>query len=466
MTEKITPAMTENIKPAMTENITPAMTSRWSAVPGKVGSALTVSLPVMMVGGVAVLDADGGLKSLRDSRLPNFSTHIDDYLQFSPGAVMLALKAAGVRGRSSWAEMLTASSAAYLIMGGSVKSLKTLVSVERPDGSDVRSFPSGHSARAFMMAGLLTREYGELSPWVGAGAYSLAAATGVMRIANDRHWLSDVLTGAGLGVLSAEAGYLISDLIFGKDRQDEELPDEWKSSFIGLYTGTGWLFGGASGRSSLRSSHAGLEGAYFWNERFGLGGRALLSYAADSFSGGAASAAASSSLSGIAYSSPSAVSSSSLYVALSSTLSSGGAASADFASICSGVYFRERLGRRVSLGSKALAGYFRQTGSSCTAPASEGNATGVSASSGSLNTYGVVSKTGSGNAPEVAATAYDAYDGTGLDLGGGLDLCAGLSLDIRLRDSYGLRLFADCDYLPFSSAALLTFGFSFNLLLR
>ncbi len=288
--------------------------------------------------------------------------------------------------------MLTASSAGYLIMGGSVKSLKTLFSVERPDGSDALSFPSGHSARAFMMAGLLTREYGGLSPWVGAGAYSLAAATGVMRIANDRHWLSDVLTGAGLGILSAEAGYLISDLIFGKNRQDEELSDEWKSSFIGLYTGTGWLLGGASGRSSLRSSHAGLEGAYFINERFGLGGRALLSYAADSFS--------------------------------------GGATSADFASICSGIYFRERLGRRFSIGSKVLAGYFRQTGTCCAAPAGE------------------------------------AYNGTGLNLGGGLDLCAGLSLDIRLRDSYGLRLFADCDYLPFSSAALLTFGFSFNLLLR
>lgn len=382
----------------------------------------------MIAGGVAALDADGGLKSLKDSRLPNFSTHIDDYLQFSPGTVMLALKAAGVRGRSSWMEMLTASSAGYLIMGGSVKSLKTLFSVERPDGSDALSFPSGHSARAFMMAGLLTREYGGLSHWVGVGAYSLAAATGVMRIVNDRHWLSDVLTGAGLGILSAEAGYLISDLIFGKDRQDEELSDEWKSSFIGLYTGTGWLLGGASGRSSLRSSHAGLEGAYFFNERFGLGGRALLSYAADSFS--------------------------------------GGATSADFASICSGIYFREQLGRRFSIGSKVLAGYFRQTGSSCTAPAGEGSATGVSASSGSLNTYGVVAKSGSGNAPEVVATAYEAYDGTGFDLGGGLDLCAGLSLDIRLRDSYGLRLFVDCDYLPFSSAALLTFGFSFNLLLR
>ncbi len=423
----------------------PSQKPQWNCIWRRVGGIAAVSLPAMALGGVAASDADGGLKGLRDSRMPSFSTHLDDYLQFSPGAVMLALKTAGVRGRSSWAEMLTASSAAYVIMGGSVKSLKMIVSAERPDGSDARSFPSGHSARAFMMAALLTREYGELSPWVGAGAYSVAAATGVMRIAGDRHWLSDVLTGAGLGVLSAEAGYLISDLVFGKLRQDELLSDELRSSFIGIYTGTGWLFGGASGRSSLRSSHIGLEGAYFFNGSFGLGGRALLSYDADSFSrtAGSVPAASSSSLS---------------------------AASADFASVCAGLYYRWPLGRRIGLGSKALAGYFRQTASSSASASSVSSLSSVSSAS-SVSSVSIISAVSTASASarglKTSTSGSDVRQGlNGPDLGEGLDLCAGLSLDIRLRDSYGLRLFADCDYLPCSYAVLLTLGFSFNLLLR
>ncbi len=61
---------------------------------------------------------------------------------------------------------------------------------------------------------MLTKEYGHLSPWVGVGAYTAATATGFMRLANDRHWFSDVLAGAGFGILVIELGYLFTDLIF------------------------------------------------------------------------------------------------------------------------------------------------------------------------------------------------------------------------------------------------------------
>ena len=111
-------------------------------------------------------------------------------------------------------QMLASDAFSALLMGSVVYSLKQTTHVMRPDGSNDHSFPSGHTATAFMTATMLTKEYGHKSPWVGIGAYAIAATTGLMRMANNKHWLSDVLTGAGIGILSTELGYYLADLIF------------------------------------------------------------------------------------------------------------------------------------------------------------------------------------------------------------------------------------------------------------
>ena len=55
----------------------------------------------------------------------------------------------------------------------------------------------------FTGAELMRLDYG---PWWGAAFYGLACGTAAERIYADRHWLSDVLAGAGLGILSANVG--------------------------------------------------------------------------------------------------------------------------------------------------------------------------------------------------------------------------------------------------------------------
>lgn len=89
-------------------------------------------------------------------------------------------------------------------MGIMVNSIKYTVKAKRPDSNARNSFPSGHSATAFMGAELIRQEYG--APYA-IGAYTVATAVAILRIYNDRHWLNDVIAGAGIGILSARIGY-------------------------------------------------------------------------------------------------------------------------------------------------------------------------------------------------------------------------------------------------------------------
>lgn len=235
----------------------------------------------LVIGGLAVKSEDTHFRRLRNDYLPQFNRHLDDYMQFSPAAVMMGLKIAGVDGRSSWGRMLVSDALSAVIMGGVVNTLKHSTNVERPDGSNTHSFPSGHTATAFMTATMLNKEYGYKSPWIGIGAYAVASATGLMRMANNKHWLSDVLTGAGIGILSTEMGYYLADMIFkdkGLHHKDIMYYPTYKPSFVSLYLGiniplSGYDIDNQTEFRTSSGSSAGVEGAYFLTPNLGIGGR-------------------------------------------------------------------------------------------------------------------------------------------------------------------------------------------------
>ena len=237
----------------------------------------------LIVGGLIVKGEDTHFRNLRNDYLPEFRNRTDNYIQLVPAAVLLGLKTAGVKGRSSWGRMLVSDAFSAAIMGGVVKGLKHTTNVMRPDGADNHSFPSGHTATAFMTATMLTKEYGHKSPWIGIGAYTAASATGIMRVVNNKHWLSDVMTGAGIGILSTELGYFIADAIF-KDKGINALPAQRqydmmdKPSFVSLYVGVNIPLSkyDIDEQHEFRTSAgstAGVEGAYFFTPYVGVGGR-------------------------------------------------------------------------------------------------------------------------------------------------------------------------------------------------
>lgn len=245
-----------------------------------------VALP-LIAGGVAMQSSDVGFRRLRNGYAGSFHHDFDDYLQYMPAVAMVGLKACGVESRSSWGRMLVSDAFSAGVMAIAVNSLKYSCRVMRPDGSTRNSFPSGHTATAFMMATMLHKEYGHRSPWYSIGGYTLATATGVGRMLNNRHWMSDVMVGAGIGILAAELGYYLADLIF-KDRglnveRTVELQDRWRRpSFLSFDIGMTVVPGRYAMDSGARARFAsgptlGVGGAWFASPCWGVGGKMKVS---------------------------------------------------------------------------------------------------------------------------------------------------------------------------------------------
>ena len=223
-----------------------------------------------------------------------FHNRADDYIQWAPLVLTYGLKATGYEGRSQWGRMLASNAFSGVIMAAIVNGIKYTAKEKRHDGSTSNSFPSGHTATAFMAATILHKEYGlTRSLWYSVGGYTVATGIGAFRVMNNRHWVSDVMTGAGVGILSTELGYAISDLIF-KDkytlrREMENLNDITEHpSFFSLQADMGFVIGGGSlpneiedlgGPGSIKrgvSTVIGAEAAYFLNPYLGFGLRARI----------------------------------------------------------------------------------------------------------------------------------------------------------------------------------------------
>lgn len=79
-----------------------------------------------------------------------------------------------------------------------VTSIKVAAGRKRPNGADYRSFPSGHTSGAFTMSTVLSRRYG----WrIGIPAYTVASMTALARMEDHKHYMSDVVAGAFLGII-------------------------------------------------------------------------------------------------------------------------------------------------------------------------------------------------------------------------------------------------------------------------
>jgi hypothetical protein len=174
----------------------------------------SVILPASLIAyGFVALENDGlqHLNASTKSELredhSKFVTHVDNYMQFAPAAAVYALNIAGIEGKHNFRDRTIIYGLSTLLSTAIVFPLKKITHVERPDHSGFNSFPSGHTTTAFASAEFLRQEYKDVSPWYGVAGYAVAAATGAIRMYNNKHWLNDVVAGAGFGILSTKAAY-------------------------------------------------------------------------------------------------------------------------------------------------------------------------------------------------------------------------------------------------------------------
>jgi membrane-associated phospholipid phosphatase len=202
-----------SVKPVIDTNL---FHTRPKAVKDYRPTVAGITVPILMISYGFVALKNPMLQSLNHSTKaelredhPNFSTHIDNYLEYAPALAVYALNLAGVQGAHNFKDRTMILGISTLLMSSTVGILKNSTHVLRPDGSSYNSFPSGHTATSFMGAQFMWEEYKDVSPWIGVAGYAAATATGTLRMYNNRHWLSDVVTGAGIGILSTKAAYFL-----------------------------------------------------------------------------------------------------------------------------------------------------------------------------------------------------------------------------------------------------------------
>ncbi|HXC03742.1 MAG TPA: phosphatase PAP2 family protein, partial [Bacteroidia bacterium] len=139
----------------------------------------------------------------------DFHTTADNYLQFAPAAATFSLSLCGVKGKHSLGEQIILYAGSMLVSEGIATGLKYTTKILRPDNSAYNSFPSGHTTSAFTGAEMMNQEYKGSSFLYSVFGYGTATATGVLRMMNNRHWLSDVMVGAGIGMISTKLVYAV-----------------------------------------------------------------------------------------------------------------------------------------------------------------------------------------------------------------------------------------------------------------
>lgn len=242
--------------------------------------------PTMFFGATAITWSNKQhIKEARDQYIPNFKNKYDDYLQYIPAALTFGLKSAGIKGRNN----LKRSTITYATTMGFtalfVNSLKHTTKIMRPDNSSANSWPSGHSAIAFANAGFLDREYGIVNHAYPIIGYTLATATGLGRNLNNRHWVPDVLAGAGFGLLSNHLAYFFIDKIYGNKGDNLSLISNiegnenpsFLSAKLGFLIAHNQILMSRHGMPKAKIGwEGGLEGAYFFNKHLGVGADIIL----------------------------------------------------------------------------------------------------------------------------------------------------------------------------------------------
>ncbi|MBC7864824.1 MAG: phosphatase PAP2 family protein, partial [Bacteroidia bacterium] len=175
--------------------------------------AVFIGYGVSVIGKNKVFTSSYEVREWRNKNYGGFRTHVDDALWAVPAAAPMTMRLCGMKTKNNFQGQLIRYSLSTLLANLIIQPLKYSTKILRPDGSTANSFPSGHTTAAFVSAEFMHQELGKHGWGYSVAAYSVATSVGTMRILNNRHWFSDVLVGAGIGMLSTKLVYFICDKV-------------------------------------------------------------------------------------------------------------------------------------------------------------------------------------------------------------------------------------------------------------
>jgi membrane-associated phospholipid phosphatase len=132
---------------------------------------------------------------------------------WTPSASVYVMDAFKVKTKHSFKEHLILDAGSIVITSGIGYAMRLISRNINVYTTQDTKFPSGHTANAFRGAEILHQELKDKSRLLSYSGYLAATTVGVLRIYNKDHLLTEVLAGAGLGILSSKFTYWIFDKV-------------------------------------------------------------------------------------------------------------------------------------------------------------------------------------------------------------------------------------------------------------
>ncbi len=144
---------------------------------------------------------------------PDFRTWADDYLMWAPSASVYVMDAFQVKSKNKFTDHLILDAGSIVVAGGIGFVMRKISGNMEVYNKHETVFPSGHVTNAFRGAEFVFQEYKNSHPVISYTGYLFASTVAVLRIYNKTHLLTEVLAGAGLGILSTKLTYLVFDKV-------------------------------------------------------------------------------------------------------------------------------------------------------------------------------------------------------------------------------------------------------------
>ena len=137
----------------------------------------------------------------------DFHTNAADYIMWAPSASIYLMDAFKVNTKHSFQEHLLLDAGSLIVTGGIGYVMRKVTGNIKEYNMLGTKFPSGHTANAFRGAEIVHQELKDKHALLSYCGYLPAITVGVLRIYDKDHLLTEVLAGAGLGILSTKLTY-------------------------------------------------------------------------------------------------------------------------------------------------------------------------------------------------------------------------------------------------------------------